>query len=155
MKFNEWLQTVPRELTEDPLWRMEVYRLAVFANDLAWLDVTKLVQDKRTLELSDQLYRAVGSVSANVAEGYSRSSGKDEARFFEYALGSAREARGWYYQGRHILSEGVALHRIQLMTSIIRLLLTMIPAERNRKLREEDAAYQAGLDHLLDDPPMP
>jgi len=98
MTYEEWLASVPPELTNDPLWRMEVYRLAIFAGDLAWHDVSRLVDDKRTVSLADQLYRAVGSVSANVAEGYSRRSGKDQARFYEYALGSAREARGWYYQ---------------------------------------------------------
>ena len=155
MTYNEWLASVPPELTNDPLWRMEVYRLAVFAGDLAWHDVSKLVEDKRTISLSDQLYRAIGSVSANIAEGYSRRSGKDQARFYEYALGSAREARGWDYQGRHILSEAVATHRIKLLTRIIRLLLTIIPAERGYKLKEEQASYDVDLIDLLDNIPMP
>jgi four helix bundle protein len=155
MTYNEWLASVPPELTNDPLWRMEVYRLAVFAGDLAWHDVSKLVEDKRTISLSDQLYRAIGSVSANIAEGYSRRSGKDQARFYEYALGSAREARGWYYQGRHVLSEAVATHRIKLLTRIIRLLLTIIPAERGYKLKEEQASYDVDLIDLLDNIPMP
>jgi four helix bundle protein len=155
MTYNEWLASVPPELTNDPLWRMEVYRLAVFASDLAWHDVSKLVEDKRTVSLSDQLYRAIGSVSANIAEGYSRQSGKDQARFYEYALGSAREARGWYYQGRHILSEAVAMHRIKLLSRIIRLLLTIIPAERGYKLKEEQTSYDMGAIDLLDNIPMP
>ncbi len=155
MTYNEWLASVPPELTNDPLWRMEVYRLAVFASDLAWHDVSRLAKDKRTVSLSDQLYRAIGSVSANVAEGYSRQSGKDQARFYEYALGSAREARGWYYQGRHILSEAVATHRIKLLTRIIRLLLTIIPAERGYKLKEEQASYDVDPIDLLDNVPMP
>lgn len=116
MTYEEWLATVPSELTDDPLWRMEVYRLAVFLGELAWHDVSKLAKDKRTVSLSDQLYRAVGSVSGNIAEGYSRRSGKDQARFYEYSLGSAREARNWYYQGRYVLSEVVAMHRIRLLT---------------------------------------
>jgi four helix bundle protein len=155
MTYNEWLASVPPELTNDPLWRMEVYRLAVFASDLAWHDVSKLAEDKRTVSLSDQLYRAIGSVSANIAEGYSRRSGKDQARFYEYALGSAREARGWYYQGLHVLSETVTTHRIKLLTQIIRLLLTIIPAERGYKLKEERASYDVDLTDLLDNIPMP
>jgi len=155
MTYNEWLASVPPELTNDPLWRMEVYRLAVFASDLAWHDVSKLAEDKRTVSLSDQLYRAIGSVSANIAEGYSRRSGKDQARFYEYALGSAREARGWYYQGRHVLSETVTTHRIKLLTQIIRLLLTIIPAERGYKLKEERASYDVDLTDLLNNIPMP
>ena len=76
---------MPVEFTGDPLWRMQVYRLALFLADLSWHDVSKLAQDRRTVELSDQLFRAVGSVHANIAEGYSRQSGKDQARFYEYA----------------------------------------------------------------------
>jgi four helix bundle protein len=155
MTYNDWLASVPPELTNDPLWRMEVYRLAVFAGDLAWHDVSKLAGDKCTVGLSDQLYRAIGSVSANISEGYSRQSGKDQARFYEYALGSAREARGWYYQGRHVLSEGVSMHRLKLLTRIIRLLLTIIPAERGYRLKEKQTPYDAGSTGLLDNPPMP
>lgn len=102
MTFEEWLASVPEEITTDALWRMEVYRLALFAGDLAWHDATRLIEDRRTISLADQLYRAAGSVGANIAEGYSRSSGRDQARFYEYALGSARETRGWCYQSRHI-----------------------------------------------------
>jgi four helix bundle protein len=137
MTYAEWMETVPCELKDDPLWRMEVYRLSLFAADLAWPDVTRLVQDKRTISVADQLYRAAGSVSANIAEGYGRQSGKDQARYYEYALGSAREARNWYYEARHVLSERVALHRIRLLTQSIRLLLTIIPSERGYKLHEE------------------
>jgi four helix bundle protein len=114
-----------------------------FTADLGWHDVTKLVKDKRTLAVSDQLYRALGSIGANVSEGYSRGSGKDRARFYEYALGSARESRGWYYKGRHVLGEEVASHRMNLLTQIIRLLLTMVPDQRGDFLREESPVYQS------------
>lgn len=154
MKFEEWIATVPSELTGDALWRMQVYRLAVFAGDLAWLDVTILFQDKRTLDLAGQLYRAIGSVSANIAEGYSHRSHKDQARFYEYSLGSARESRDWYYKARHILTDPVALHRIKLLTEIIRLLLTIIPAERGYKIAEERESYSVFDSTLLDHPPM-
>jgi len=155
--YEEWLATAPAEFTGDPLWRMEVYRLALFASDLAWHDVCKLVQDKRTLEVADQLFRAAGSIHANISEGYSRKSGKDQARFYEYALGSDREARGWYWQGRHVLTEEVSMHRIRLLTKIARLLLTIIPSERGYKISDEPAPYNVTLDNtdLLIDTPMP
>lgn len=155
MTYEEWLDSVPPELTDDPLWPMEVFRLAVFAGDLAWHDVSRLARDRRTLSLTDQLYRAVGSVGANIAEGYSRRSGKDQARFYEHSLGSAREARVWYYQGRQVLSEAVAAHRIKLLAGIIRLLLTIIPAERGYKLAEERSFYDANVTDVLNNPPMP
>ena len=95
--YSDWELSVPEYLTGDPLWRLKVYRLAVFAVDISWPDVSKLNNDIRTRSLSDQLYRSIGSVAANIAEGYGKNSGKDRARFYEYALGSAREARTWYF----------------------------------------------------------
>ncbi len=156
MNYNEWLMTVPETITGDSLWKMEAYRLGLFAADVSWNDVTKLLQDKRTLDLSDQLYRAVCSISANLAEGYSRSTGKDRARFYEYALGSARESRDWYYKSRQILGDDIANHRMNFMTQIIRLLTTMIPQQRRQgTIRESDLAYDVGLDHLLNNVPLP
>jgi four helix bundle protein len=131
---------------EDALWKIEVYRLSLFVADIGWHDVTKLVQDGRTIKLSDQLYRSLGSIGANIAEGFSRGTGKDRARFYEYALGSARESRDWYYKGRHVLGQSVAAHRIKLLSQIIRLLLTMVPQQRGRKLREAEPAYQVAAD---------
>jgi four helix bundle protein len=169
MNYAEWAKSVPQEITNDALWTVEAYRLALFATDVGWHDVTKLMRDTRTLNLSDQLYRSLGSVSANLAEGYSRGTGKDRARFYEYALGSARESRDWYYKGRHVLGETVARHRLSLLTQIIRLLLTMIPQQRGHILREQNLSYQTApdnaqpdatvnqeaLDNLLQDIPLP
>jgi four helix bundle protein len=134
MTYEEWEATVPQAITDDSLWDIKAYRLALFAADISWADVTKLVQDQRTRALADQLYRALGSVGANLAEGYSRSSGKDRARFYEYALGSARESRDWYYKARHILGETVIEHRLSFLTQIIRLLLIMVPDQRKHNL---------------------
>ncbi len=164
MNYDEWIKSVPADITGDVLWRVEAYRLALFMSELGWHDVTKLLRDKRTLEVSDQLYRALGSIAANISEGYSRGGGRDRAHFYEYALGSARESRGWYYNGRHVLGEAVAEHRIRLLTQIIRLLLTMIPDQRSVTFREESPAYGADpeqpineeqLKALLQNPPLP
>jgi len=169
VNYEEWAESVPGEITGDSLWKMEGYRLGLFVADVSWHDVTKLMQDRRTIGLSDQLYRALGSVSANLAEGYSRGTGKDRARFYEYALGSARESRDWYYKGRHVLGETAIQHRLRLLTQIIRLLLTMIPQQRGRLLREQSTFYQTDsenaqpdqtinreeLDTLLQNVPLP
>ena len=157
MNYQEWEQEVPETLKADSLWKMSVYRYALFLNDLGWFDVTKLMQDRRTIGLSEQLYEALGSISANIAEGYSRGTGKDRARFYEYALGSARESRDWYFKGRHILGETVVTHRLKLLEEIIRLLLTMIPQQRGHAIREVQATYhvEPPLDKLFDNIPMP
>ena len=145
MNYDQWVTAVPLEIKGDSLWKMEAYRLALFAVDIGWLDVTLLMQDRRTLGLSDQLYRALGSISANLAEGYSRGTGRDRAHFYEYALGSARESRDWYYKARHILKPEVTAHRLEFLTQIVRLLLTMVPQQRARVLREEAVEYSVDL----------
>ncbi len=156
MNYENWVAELPDEFKSDPLWHVEAYRLALFVADISWHDATKLLQDSRTKGLSDQLYRATGSIAANISEGYSRKSGKDQARFYEYAQGSAREAKGWYYQGRHILSREVAIHRIKLLTSIIKLTSKMIPDKRGYKISEEQADYTTTeLNSLLTNIPLP
>jgi four helix bundle protein len=108
------------------------------------------------LKLSDQLYSAAGSISANLAEGYSKASKKDQARFYEYSLGSARESRDWYFKARHVLGHDIALHRIRLLTSIIRLLLKLVPNTRGKKISEERVEYLPyTLEDLLANVPMP
>jgi four helix bundle protein len=154
VNYQEWVKSVPVEITADPLWTVEAYRLALFASDMGWQDVSKLMRDRRTLALSDQLYRAIGSSGANISEGYSRGSNKDRARFYEYALGSARESRHWYYDGRHVLGETVTAHRLRLHTQVVRLLLTMIPDQRGQTLHEDSPPY--GAPKFIDDfAPLP
>lgn len=149
MNYAEWEKSVPSEIRGDSVWNAKAYRFALFLAELAWHDSTKLLGDKRTISLADQLNRSAGAISADIEEGYSRGTGKDRARFYEYGLGSAREARGWYYKGRHVLGEAVSTHRIQLLTEIIRLLLAMVPDQRGTVLREEPAPY--GITSVLPD----
>ncbi|MFH1908822.1 MAG: four helix bundle protein [Chloroflexota bacterium] len=146
MNFDEWVKDVPEEITGDALWKVEVYRLGLFVGDIGWYDVTKLIGDKRTVSLANQLYRSLGSISANVAEGFSRISHKEKAHFYEYALGSARESRDWYFKARHVLDKQVTMHRIRLLTQIIRLLITMVPQQRNYRVREEQSLYFTSKD---------
>jgi four helix bundle protein len=155
MNYEEWEKSIPKTITDDPLWSLKAYRLALFVSDLGWYDVTKLLRDKRTIGLSDQLYQALGPVGANLAEGYSRGSNKDRVRFYEYALGSARESRDWYYKGRYVLGHEVITHRLQLLSQIIRLLLTMIPQQRGYILKEEELQYDVTDEALLINIPMP
>ena len=148
MNYATWVESVPRSITSDTLWKAEAYRLALFVADLGWHDVSKVILDKRTRGLGDQLYRAVGSIGANISEGYSRGTGRDRARFYEYALGSARETRGWYYNGRRVLGDNVTDHRIGVLTQIIRLLLIMVSDQRGSSLREDGPSYQVRAETL-------
>lgn len=122
---------VPRQLQGDPLSRMRAYRVATKLQETAWSDAESLRKNPLTEETANQLYTAIGSIAANLAEGYSRSSGKDGVRLFEYALGSARESMVWYINGAPVLGGEVTTARCDALEEIRRLLLTAIPAERN------------------------
>jgi four helix bundle protein len=102
------------------------------------------------------LYRSAGSISANISEGYSRASKKDQARFYEYALGSARETRDWYYKGRHVLGEEITMRRLKLLVHVIRQLLKLVPETRGRSIREGLAHYETHpIEPLLAAIPIP
>lgn len=135
MTFDEWLAQVPSEITSDSLWKMEAYRLGLFAADLAWKDAAKLAKEPRTRSMADQLCRAAGNISSNIGEGYSLGTGKNRSRFYEYALGSSRECRDWYFKARHALGPNVAEHRIQFVTQLIKLLIRMTANERRANQR--------------------
>jgi four helix bundle protein len=141
MNYTEWLSTVPSEITNDPIWKLEVYRLALFVGDIGWNDVLTLSKINLMWGVADQLHRSLGSISANLTEGYSRSKGLDRARFFEISLGSARESRDWYYKSHHVLPIEVVKHRMELMTKIISMLTSMISHQRKHAIREEQAEY--------------
>jgi 23S rRNA-intervening sequence protein len=103
----EWITepaSLSQAITSDRLWHVAAYRKALGLVDVALPDATLLGRSRLHEPTSRQLYRAVGSIAANIAEGYSRSSGPDRARFFEYAFGSVRESLVWYYAGRTILT---------------------------------------------------
>src|ERR1051325_6160776 len=122
MNYAEWLGNVPAEITNDPIWRLEVYRLALFTGDIGWNDVVALSKNNLMWSVADQLHRSLGSISANLTEGYSRSKGLDRARFIEISLGSARESRDWYYKSHHVLPAEVVKHRLGFTTKIISML---------------------------------
>ena len=108
--------------------------MAIDVLESAWYDSAALAGNYNTRSVADQLYRSAGSIGANYAEGYSRSSGKDRVRMLEYALGSARECRVWYRAGRHVLAEEVYERQTDALNRICRLLLTAIPRERGRSI---------------------
>jgi four helix bundle protein len=135
VEYATWEAAVPQAITADHLWRVRAYRLALFVADASWYDATTLIRDPRTRALADQLYRSAGSVSANIAEGYSRGTGPDRCRFLGYALGSARECRDWYYKARHVLGDATVAPRMDVLTQTTRLLLVMLQSQRGQVIR--------------------
>ena len=138
MTYEQWEQSVPEEIRSDAVWRMKAYRLALFLSDIAWPDGRALLRRSDTAAYGDQLLRATAKISACIIEGYSRGTGRDRVKFYEYALGSARESRDWYYKSRHALAEAVTVHRLKLTSDLIKLLIAMIANERRRNRHLHD-----------------
>lgn len=82
--------------------------------------------------MAQQLIRSAGSVSANIEEGYGRGYGRDRLRFLGFALGSARESKGWYYRARNLLKPDVLSHRLTLISEVVALVVTEIQNSKAR-----------------------
>ena len=130
MTYDEWVPGIPEALTSDKLWKMEVYRLALYVGDVGLQDVALLAADPRGVSMVDQLERSVTSISSDIAEGYSRRFRKEKTHFYDYALGSAREARDRYFKARIVLPSDIVDARLHVLTSIVKLLTVMISRGR-------------------------
>ena len=134
--FESWAAD-PRNATAERLvWRLPMYRLAAFALHEGWNDAVALSRIAVTQYVAPQLYRALGSIGANIAEGYSRSSGRDRVRLYEYALGSARESVVWYRAACPVLGETLVASRQEVLQRIVATLLAVIPQERARTIEK-------------------
>jgi four helix bundle protein len=131
-ELEAWACEVPVEITGDLLWRMTAYRLALYLADCAREDVAIIARDRRSRPHVDQLLHAVGSISANITEGYGRLGGADRARYFGYACASARESVGWYFKVRKSLPAAVVEARLGHLTRIVQMLSAAIPRIRAR-----------------------
>jgi four helix bundle protein len=129
-----WTANPGYAMAADPVWRLPAYRLALYALHVGWTDASALSRRSLTAPVGAQLYRALGSVAANLAEGFSRSSGRDRVRLYEYALGSARECVVWYRAALPLLEHVTVERRLVHLQRIVRLLLAVIPRERARNV---------------------
>lgn len=136
--FARWESSTPPDMVGDSLWRLPAYRISRFLALL--LDNDCRVVRKRSPYRAGQLERAVDSIGVNIIEGYGRLHGRERARFYEFALGSAREARDWYVRTETWFKPGVAMGRIKLLTRVIKILTHAIPEERagssERRIRD-------------------
>ena len=86
MRYDEWQAGIPDEIKGDFLWKLEVYRLGLFIAEILWHDALELNKHSLTRSTADQLFRAVCSISINIAEGYTRSTAKIALAFWNIHL---------------------------------------------------------------------
>jgi four helix bundle protein len=133
LPFDEWVNTLPASLRNDPLWKSAYYRLAMYLYDLVWLDSAVINKDRRGREIVYQMVRSAGSVCANMEEGYRRGIGTaDFVRIMRIALGELGETQGWYFRSRHILNQETLDKRIKVIQQAIALTVTVIDKNRKR-----------------------
>ena len=114
---------------------MRAFQLAGELIPDCFADARIVRADAITEKIAGQLYAAVCSIEANISEAYSRSTGKERAIRFEYALGSVRESMSWYKSLEPILGDSVVKDRRDRLEEMRRILLAIIPRERGRSMK--------------------
>ena len=110
-------------------------RFGLWLSELAKGDAKLLHVERENRNTADQLIRAVGAISSNLAAGYGCGSGPERARYYGYALTSTRESIDWYFKARDTLGVAVVEQRVVVLDRIIRILTVIIPRERLRGMR--------------------
>ena len=118
----------------DRMDNSEIHRLALELFDKFWDDTEIIGKDYRGREIVRQLIRSIGSISANIEEGYGRGYGKEYSRFLRIARGSARESKGWYIKLKKLISPDLLNERCKGLDVIIsKLVSAIVSIERKKK----------------------
>ncbi len=118
---------------KDRLDEIRFYQLSLELWDECWGDSEVLLKDVRGKELTKQLIRCVGSISANIEEGYGRGFGKEYPQFLRISRGSARESKGWYRKSKFLLNETLITQRTEKLDAIISMLTKSIQTLEEKK----------------------
>ena len=99
----------------------------------------------------DQLDRASTSIPLNIAEGNGKFSGRDRARFFEVARGSALECAACLdvLVVRKLAGEKQIEEGKERLVRIVRMLMGLLRrfSDRPEMIREEEGSYQEEQDY--------
>ena len=115
--------TTPRHFTDLKVWKdaHDLYLLAL-------KDVENFPNSKGAYNLIDQLLRSIGSISANIAEGFNRRSTKHYISYLDNSVGSTNEAENWYYkvEGMNWQTKDMVEERLKKLEEIRRMLFGLI-----------------------------
>lgn len=104
---------------QDGLDRLFFYKEAQALYDLCWKDTDIIRSDGRGKVISLQMIRSMGSIPANIEEGYGRGYGEEYPRYLRIARGSAQETKGWYERSKFLLPADIIQARTQKLNMII------------------------------------
>lgn len=119
-------------MSEDRLDEIKFYQKVNELWDLCWNDTEILAKDFRGKEIAKQLIRSVGSISANIEEGYGRSFGKEYIHFLRISRGSTRESKGWYKKSKFLLEQNLITERTKILSEITAMITTTINTLENK-----------------------
>ncbi len=96
--------------------------------------LTKTFPQRETYGIVDQLRRASASVSANIAEGYSRFSFKDKNRFYYNSRGSLSECENFILISRDVeyMESEIAANLLQQTNRIRQMLNGLIRSNQSQ-----------------------
>ena len=112
--------------------KVRFYQLALELWDECWGDTNAMLRDVRGKEVARQLVRAIGSISANIEEGYGRGLGKQYPHFLKISRGSSQESKGWYKKSKFLLSDEIIQDRIKKLDAIINMETKTIQTLENK-----------------------
>lgn len=121
---------------DDRLSSLTFYQMSLTLWDECWHDGDILQTDVRGREILKQLTRCVGSISANIEEGYGRGFGKEYPQYLRIARGSAREAKGWYIKSKYLLASDTIEKRSNKLDQIIAMINRTIDTLANQKAKK-------------------
>ena len=119
---------------------LTVYKRAI--EFVAWS--TKICQsDRVTGEIQSQFKRAFISIPLNIAEGSGKQTGKDQARFYDIARGSALECGACLdvLVAMDIASESDVCRGKELLIEIVAMLTALARSVAGERVREEEQSY--------------
>ena len=129
-RFAVWEAQIPARIKKEGIWRFIGYRKALYLYDLVWEDTKFWYQDRRGRSVVSQLISSVGSISANLEEGYGRETSKQTIYFYQVSLASARETKGWLYRARKLMHPDIPEERLELLDEVIALLVSEIRLQK-------------------------
>ena len=115
--------------TDMPVWqRAHLLVLAVYA-------LSDNFPKKETFALSDQIRRAVISITSNIAEGYGRRGFKDNCWFYTIAFGSLREVQNQIIIAKDLgyIKEADSTKLMIEAEEVVRLIYKLIANVKKRK----------------------
>jgi len=112
-----------KHFTDLEVWQMS-HRLFIKALE----DVKEFPNAIGARIVADQLLRSIGSISANIAEGFNSKTTRKYLSYLDISLNSSAEAENWYYKVRDAnwLDKNIINQRVETCTIICRMLNAMI-----------------------------